>query len=353
MEQTTTNIPKSLNASLVLLMPTKHMGNLLVSLQSIATLAQANKGQSLAIIDDAYREIIESIPVISEVLYYPRGRLRKANWLEKLALAKTFYSALQAHKAELLLNFDARDISTTIALISGVKNRRGLSDTPCKGLYRQIIDGNTTRSHRFYHYDQHAYQLLGEQSPSQYPALEVVDKHQQTLNKILQRHKIVPNQPYVCIHAGATKDYKTWPGENYSRTADWLAAQGYQVIFIGAGTSDQQIIEEISQNCQQTHMSLCNTLSLGQLIALFSQATLFLGNDSGPMHLATACAVPVVALFGPTDEKRWGPLGANANIVRDPVSCAELCSKKSCTENFRCIKLLGEDIVRGALAKHL
>ncbi|MBV1930797.1 MAG: glycosyltransferase family 9 protein [Porticoccaceae bacterium] len=334
-------------------MPTKHMGNLLVSLQSIATLAQANQSKSLVVVDESYREILESIPTINDILYYPRASLAKANKLGQLRLFKTFYDSLRAYRASLLLNFDSQPISTSIALMSRIKPRWGLSDSPRKRLYTKIVDDNSVNPHRFHHYDQYVRNLLACPSPPQYPKLRVLEKHSDSLRQILQSHNIDADQPYVCIHAGATKDYKLWPAANYARTADWLVSQGYQVIFIGAGSSDRSIIKDINQQSTEAYTNLCDTLSLGQLIALFSRSAFFLGNDSGPMHLATACGAPVTALFGPTDEQRWGPLGSNATVVRDTQACAEVCSKKFCSESFRCIKLLDENSVRLALAEHI
>lgn len=353
MEQITTSPHKPLDIPLVMLMPTKHMGNLLVSLQSIATLAEANQSQSLVVVDESYREILESLPAINNVLYYPRASLAQASNLGKLGLLKTFYNSLRAHRASLLLNFDSQPISTSIVLLSRIKTRWGLSDSSRKRLYTRIVDDGSVNRHRFHHYDQYARDLLGHPSPRQYPVLRALDKHSESLHQILQNHNIDANRPYVCIHAGATKDYKLWPAENYASTADWLVSQGYRVIFIGAGASDRSIIKDINQLSTQACTNLCDSLTLGQLIALFSGSSFFLGNDSGPMHLATACGVPVIALFGPTDQRRWGPLGKNATVLRATQACASVCSKKFCPEGFRCIKSLDENIVRAALARHM
>ena len=393
MEQKITGLPEPfnsmpLNCPQILLMPTKHMGNLLVSLHSIIALAQNNRSKSLVVVDEAYREIIESIPAIDDVLYYPRRQLRKASALGKLVLLKTFYDSLRNYQAKLLLNFDSQRLSTIIALTSGIKVLWGLSHSPCRGLYKYIIDDNEEHPHRFYHYHQYTHRLLdkprqdkpskdsprqdtssknkpGKDSPGleepcqnnpcspQYPGLLAQDKHRKSLGRILQARGFDSNRPYICMHGGATKDYKRWPEENFSQTADWLSTLGYQVIFVGAGKSDRLIIEQINALCAMPHIDLCDALSLGELIALFNQCELFIGNDSGPMHLAAATGVATFALFGPTDEQRWGPLGANATVIRDPLACTDVCSKKSCPEDFRCIKLLSGDVVRNTLSEHM
>lgn len=343
---------KPFSHALVLLMPTKHMGNLLVCLHSIVVLVKANRGKSLVVIDEQYREVLAAIPEVTDVACYPRAQLREANTIQKLALLKRFYTTIRAYQGTLLINFDTQQLSTTIALMSGVKIRWGLSESRIERLYKQIVDKDDVHPHRFYHYEQYAHLLLDKHSVPQYPKLLASEKHRNSTKTLLTKTYGI-HQPYVCIHAGATKDYKRWPTANYSHTANWLRSRGYQVIFIGAGTSDRLIIEHVNNQCGKAHTNLCDALSLGELIALFSQCAFFLGNDSGPMHLAAATGASVFALFGPTDEQRWGPLGNNAVLIRNPVPCNHTCSKKSCSENFRCIKLLSQRYVQDTLLQHL
>lgn len=348
------NSPR-LDHSLILLMPTKHMGNLLVALRTIETLVLANRGRTWVVVDESYRDIIESAPSIEHPIYYPRARLRKAGLREKTGLLLRFYRQLRTTQAELLLNFDAQQISTTLALLAGVKQRWGLSDTPRHSAYQKIVDQHPRAPHRFYHYHQFAQVLVGDTSAAAYPILQAQTQHQASLRQLLDTLKVDGNRPFACIHAGATKAYKQWPPEYFAGIADWLSERDVQVIFIGAGDSDKAIIEQVISQSQSRSrpVSLCNRLSLGELIALFKQCCLFLGNDSGPMHLAAASQAPVFALFGPTDTRRWGPLGANATLIRNPIACAETCSKKFCPENFRCIKTLPAQQVRAVLTRHL
>ncbi len=342
-----------LDRSMILLMPTKHMGNLLVALHSIETLATTNRGPTWVVVDESYRDIIESVPAIENPIYYPRARLHKAGPLAKFKLLRGFYRQLRATGAEHLLNFDALQVSSAIATMSGVTERWALGDTPRPSTYQQIIDRQPRDPHRFYHYHQYVQALLGQGSSPAYPALKPHSKHQLSTREALTEQGVDPDKPYVCMHAGATKAYKQWPPECFASIADWLDEQGIQVVFIGAGASDKTIIEQVRGTSRSQPASLCNRLNLGELITLFKQCRLFLGNDSGPMHLATASQTQVVALFGPTDYQRWGPLGANATLIHNPIPCTNSCSKKTCPENFRCIKTLPVDLVRDTLTQYL
>ena len=353
MKQSTIALQETLNCPTVLLMTTKHMGNLLLCLRSMATLVKANPDKTLIVLDEAYRDIVESIPELSGVLYYPRKRLSDARTFEKLKLLRAFYASLWASGAKRLINFDSQLLSTTIAIGSRVKTRWGLPDSARPGLYTKIIDNDSAQPHRVFHFAQHVQHLMDASDATDYPELQALSKHRDSLQFILQTYGLNVHRPYMCIHGGATKGYKQWPTAQFASSADWLAEQGYQVVFIGAGESDRKITEQILKQSTGAHINLCNALKLGELIALFSQCTLFLGNDSGPMHLAAASGAQVFALFGPTDELRWGPLGDQATIIRNPIPCDDSCSKKSCLLDYRCIKLLSQDFVQDIISRQL
>ncbi len=350
---TLATIGLNLQEPLVLLMTTKHLGNLLVSLHCIQTIVKASQGQSLLVVDESYRDIIESITDTGRVLYYPRQQLKTANLAGKARLLYHFYQQLRRHQATLLLDFDGQGQASTITQLSGIKERIGPADAHrCKGVYTQQLEGIGRLSHRFNDYAQYLLSFLGEKPQPQYPQLNDLTRDCQKRQALLNKHGIDSTRPYACIHVGATKTYKLWPAAHYAAIADWLADRGLQVILIGAGTADASCINEVSEKCLHLHYNLCDQLSFRQLISVFQQARFFLGNDSGPMHLAAAAGIDVYAIFGPTDEVRWGPLGSNATVIRNPVSCEPSCSKKLCPVNHRCINTLSVEQVKATLEQH-
>ncbi len=155
--------------------------------------------------------------------------------------------------------------------------------------------------------------------------------------------------PYAVLHPCATKDYKQWPVESFARLAEYLAEKGMNVIVTGAGDFDRQTIARLLATANSPLLSLHDRLNPGELIALLSGARLFVGNDTGPTHLAAATGIPTFALFGPTDESLWGPLGDNVRILRSDVPCEPDCLRRRCPVNYRCIRTLAPETV----AKHL
>ncbi|MBQ0719907.1 MAG: glycosyltransferase family 9 protein [Gammaproteobacteria bacterium] len=343
----------NLQEPMVLLMPTKHLGNLLVSLHCIQAIIRASQGHSLLVVDESYRDIIESITDTGKVLYYPRQQLRTASLTSKARLLYHFYQQLRRHQATLLLDFDGQSQSSTISQLSGIRERIGPADAHrSKGVYTRQLADIEHFSHRFNDYAQYLSSFLGETPKPQYPRLNERPQHRHELQALLDKHAIDHSKPYICIHVGATKAYKRWPAEHYAAIADWLAEQGLQIILLGAEAEDAQRVSEVSAKCAHKPFNLCDQLNIRQLLSLLQQATFFLGNDSGPMHLAAAAGTSVYAIFGPTDEVRWGPLGSKAKVIRNPIACESSCSKKLCPANHRCINTLSVEQVKSVLQQH-
>jgi heptosyltransferase-2 len=89
--------------------------------------------------------------------------------------------------------------------------------------------------------------------------------------------------------------------------------------------------------------------SLRQLLALMARCRLIVTNDSGPMHLAAALGIPLVAIFGSTDERATGPVGTRVRIVKRGVECSP-CGRRVCPIDFRCMKEVSvEEVFRATL----
>lgn len=122
---------------------------------------------------------------------------------------------------------------------------------------------------------------------------------------------------FSILNPGAGWGAKCWPAERYGVVARELAAAGILPI-VNAGPGEQPLAEGVRQaSAGKARVVEC---SLAQLIALTRRAELFIGGDTGPMHLAAALAIPVVGIFGPTDPERNGPFGAPAVVLRHPQS---------------------------------
>jgi len=132
-----------------------------------------------------------------------------------------------------------------------------------------------------------------------------------------QRLSAKSMQDFVLLNPGAGWGAKQWLAERYGQVAKQLLQDGLK-SFINAGPGEEYLahaVEAASGGAAETFSG-----SLTQLIALARRARLFIGGDTGPMHLAAALEVPVVAIFGPTDPARNGPFGTRAIVLRSSSS---------------------------------
>jgi heptosyltransferase-1 len=119
------------------------------------------------------------------------------------------------------------------------------------------------------------------------------------------------------INPGAGWGAKCWPAESYGEVAKALAGHGIAVM-VNFGPNEEQLAQQVRDASGAVARPI--TCSVSELIALTRRASLFVGGDTGPMHLAAALGVPVVALFGPTRPERNGPYATRSVVLRSPDS---------------------------------
>jgi heptosyltransferase I len=122
---------------------------------------------------------------------------------------------------------------------------------------------------------------------------------------------------FVLLNPGAGWAAKQWPTERYGQLAKRLGELGVQSL-VNAGPGEQDLARDLENASQGTALAFAG--SIPQLIALTRRASLLVGGDTGPMHLAAALGIPVVAIFGPTDPERNGPYRTASVVLRSPAS---------------------------------
>jgi len=122
---------------------------------------------------------------------------------------------------------------------------------------------------------------------------------------------------FAILNPGAGWGAKRWPAERYGRVARALAADGLRSI-LNYGPGEEDLAREAEAASDGAAITIKGSIT--ELIALTRRARLFIGGDTGPLHLAAALRVPVVAIFGPTDPARNGPYGTRGVVLRNPAS---------------------------------
>ena len=140
---------------------------------------------------------------------------------------------------------------------------------------------------------------------------------------------------------------KRWPAERFAALGDRLVgALGADVLVFGS-EAERPLAETVARRMQHTPVVLAGNTTLRQWMALTARCRVVVANDSGPMHVAAALGVPVVAVFGSTDERATGPLSHWARVVRQPVACSP-CGLRECPLDLRCLSGVTVDQVHRA-----
>jgi heptosyltransferase-2 len=143
---------------------------------------------------------------------------------------------------------------------------------------------------------------------------------------------------------------KRWLPERFAEAAARLAtARGASIALFGSKT-ERGLCEEVAERLNGHQVTnYAGQTTLAQFIDLAAGCDLFLTNDSGAMHIASALGVPTVAIFGATDDTTTGPTGAKARVIRQPVDCSP-CLLRECPIDHRCMTgVSAERVVQEAL----
>lgn len=163
--------------------------------------------------------------------------------------------------------------------------------------------------------------------------------------------------PMVLVHPGASTANRLWPEERFAAVCDALQERfGARVLLLG-GPGEAAALGVIRSAMRTPAVVLEERVSVRELAALFRVGDLFLGHDSGPMHLAAAVGTPVTGLFGAALPEQWAPLGEGHRVVRPRIPC-ETCA---CPERCRppnpykmfCVQRITDEMVLDALGAQI
>lgn len=318
------------------------------------------------IVEPAAAPIVAANPHLSEVIVVPhrRGLGRIA---DDLALARR----LRRARFDVAIDLHGGPRSAWLTRLSGAPVRVGYDIPGRAWMYTHVA--HRPRELRPRHSVANQWDLL----PAWDPAFGAPDPRRHrveipvtaaaaaAIDRRLREWQVAPDDDVIVLHVSAGNPFRRWPEASFAALAAALVAGGARrrVILTG-GPSDRAATERVLEAAHAAagpdagaRLIDGETLSLIELRALCDRASLYIGGDSGPLHLASAADVPIVGLFGPTLAVRslpWRPpevpfMGVDAG----PLDCRP-CDQRVCAPgDFRCLTRLGPDDVRSAAERLL
>ncbi|MGZ4787203.1 MAG: lipopolysaccharide heptosyltransferase I [Terriglobales bacterium] len=244
-------------------------------------------------------------------------------WRRELLSAETrreFRSAIheiRSRKYDVAVDFQGAIKSAVVAKLSGAPQRIGFADPwekPASLLYTLEVHSDKV------HVVQRNFDLLsalatGDSERGMFTLVLPIDPAAVAVERKLAELKL--SAPFVVLNPGAGWGAKQWPADRFAEVACTLTEMGIRSL-INFGPGEESLARDVERNSGGNAVAAQFTIS--ELISVISRASIFIGGDTGPLHLAALCQVPVVALFGPTDPARTGPYGTRSIVFRDPSS---------------------------------
>ncbi len=330
---------------LLILFPCSHMGNLLIALPHLRAMLSAHP-DALLVVDARYQTLVaQSLPGEERLLFYPEQALSSPRpvW-QRLKHYLIFVRALRRFRADICVDIEGEQKSATLSRLSGAPTRIGPPRRRGHWFYTLSPEPDW-QGHRW-----HGYASLSQPAataPATYLPLTPCPNSNERIRALLPTHA---GDTRLILHVGATKTYKMWHAEQFASLCQHARRAGLTPVLIGAGHKDRVQIARVQSFLCKPVLDLCDQLSLSEFIALLQHSRAYVGNDSGPMHLAAACGIPTVGLFGPTNENLWHPLSPLTRVLRWQP-CAVQCERSSCAhDSYPCLQRITVNQVMDALS---
>ncbi len=148
-----------------------------------------------------------------------------------------------------------------------------------------------------------------------HPHLQLTEAERNTASRFLADAGVKSEKLLIGIHPGGNWEYKLWRAEKYAQLASTLSQEKNATILLFAGPNERELQAQVAGS-MDTSPILVKTENLREVAALIAACDVYIGNDTGPMHIAAAVGTSVIALFGSTNHIRSGPYGKKHTVVQ-------------------------------------
>jgi ADP-heptose:LPS heptosyltransferase len=267
------------------------MGDCVLTTPALRILKSARPDLRLAVVvEPRFREIFDGNPDIGEILQ------------PETSIVRRFAPAL-------CLDFHGGTRSAILTALSGAPIRAGFGHFRLRHAYNLRIP----RAQEILGIERKAHTAEHLASAMFYLGVPLCDIPRANVGQALPPAN--PTPPYAILHPFSTSPDKTWPAASFAAVAEHLERTGLAPVIIG-GPSD-----DFSPFCRWCTVP---GAPLAEIKSLLSSASLFIGNDSGPAHMAAAFGLPVVVIFSASDPDIWGPWRTVSQIVRAPATVTQV-----------------------------
>ena len=311
-------LPQDFTPERILVIKLDHLGDVLLATPVFSNLRRAYPNAELHAFTGAWsRVVLERHPDVNRVVEYNSPPFCRTG--QPTSLRETFklYRQLRRQKYDLMVDLrsDWRIVWFAFGRLTSRRLSRAALQVANKLGFAQFSGPHETTRNL------DVLKQADIPTPVQTAIFSVTTGDKKWASDLLATYQVERQHPLIAIHPGSPIALKRWLPERYAELADWLIAQKRaQILFVGV-EDEIPIITEIQARMRGESISIAGKTTLTQLASILHTCNVFIGNDSGPMHLAAAVGTQTIGLYGPGDPTRFGPAGERCQTIRRESGC--------------------------------
>jgi heptosyltransferase I len=333
----------------ILIVKLSAIGDVIHALPVAAALKQSNPDCRITwLVEKPAYDLLTNNPNIDEIIIFDKPKFKSISGL--LKNGPELSTLLKSRKFDLAIDLQGLFKSAALTYLCGAPVRVGYCDMrELSWLVSKPICGAQKNEHVIERYLD-VVRELGCQVIQPVWNIAATEAEKESVEEILACEGILKGTKFIVVAPGTNWASKCWAPEKYAGVAAVLDQEYDIVPVIIGGPKDSELARIIKKKCNRA-IDLCGKTTLKQLSYVTQKSALFIGGDTGPMHLAVSMNAPVIALFGPTDPQRNGPYGQKNTVIHSGSECSP-CFKRQCTP-LKCMEAITVEEVLQAGKKYL
>jgi lipopolysaccharide heptosyltransferase I len=306
------------------------------------------------LVEEPSAELVRLSGVAEQIILFPRRRLsellrRPWRWPAFCAEILRLRREIRARGYYCALDFQGNLKSGFLSLLSGATDRIGFARGHCREMNWLFNNITVLPSSKTLLRAQKAAALAQVIEPELQLAPVALAQDKRNVARVTQFLQTLPGDgPLAVLHPGTSAfgRFKRWPAARFGETAARLQRDLKARCVVTYGPGEEELAAQVVGSSSGA-ARLAPQFTLGELVELLRRASVVIGADTGPLHVAALLNRPVVAIFGPKDPSVYAPCGTRCEVVRADLPCSP-CTKRRC-DHVRCMECISvEDVAAAA-----
>lgn len=319
----------------ILVIKPKPLGDVLMATPVVRSLRRHFPQARLVFLaEPPYTELLKWNPHVDEVISFDRERTGgvAGNW--------RFFSGLRARRFDLVMDLWCTSRTVGWVWATGARVRVGFNHRMRRWAYNVRVHSHATYAGDI---NLDCVRALGLEETDAKPELFLVSEELTFASEFLKKNGDDGKTRWVMVAPGAGWPSKRWPASFFASLVDQLGKQGDVRVAVLCGPQDEEVVHQMVNQLHSKPVIVRDT-TLRQSASLVQRMRCYIGNDSGPMHLAVALGVPTITMLGPNNSDFISPVGPH-QVLRHSVSCSP-CNLQVCPlSHHLCMEGISVDTV--------